>query len=84
MSAILGGCCDALKEQGIHHYGLSVGDQPEAGDLAREGAIVVVSDILQKEGQTVVEEIRAEGGDAVFVKADILRRAKNPNCYGRR
>lgn len=41
---------------------------------AKEGAKVVVSDIQEKNGNDVVSEIRAGGGEAIFVKAD----ASNP------
>jgi NAD(P)-dependent dehydrogenase (short-subunit alcohol dehydrogenase family) len=39
--------------------------------FAREGAKVVLGDILETEGLHTVEEIRAEGGDVVFVKLDV-------------
>jgi NAD(P)-dependent dehydrogenase (short-subunit alcohol dehydrogenase family) len=48
-----------------------------AESFAREGARVVVSDVLIDEGQAVVEAIRQEGGEAVFVAADVGRRADN-------
>lgn len=38
--------------------------------FAKEGAKVVVSDISEKNGKTVVEEIKKYGGEAFFVKAD--------------
>ncbi len=37
---------------------------------AREGAKVVVSDINEKNGDAVVKEIKAAGGEAFFIKAD--------------
>ncbi len=37
---------------------------------AKEGAKVLVSDINEEHGMAVVEEIKAGGGEAVFVKAD--------------
>ncbi|RDV14503.1 SDR family NAD(P)-dependent oxidoreductase [Pontibacter diazotrophicus] len=44
---------------------------------AREGAKVVVSDINEEKGTQVVEEIERQGGDAIFVKADV---AKPEDC----
>src|SRR6185295_18201038 len=38
--------------------------------FAKEGAKVVVSDISEKNGKTVVEEIKKNGGEAFFVRAD--------------
>src|ERR1700750_1840052 len=37
---------------------------------AAEGAKVVVSDIVEKGGNETVAEIKAAGGEAVFIKAD--------------
>lgn len=39
--------------------------------FAKEGAKVVVSGRTVDAGERVVEDIRAEGGDAIFVKADV-------------
>ena len=39
--------------------------------LAKEGAKVVVADILEKEAEEVVAEIKAAGGQAIAVKADV-------------
>jgi NAD(P)-dependent dehydrogenase (short-subunit alcohol dehydrogenase family) len=39
--------------------------------LAREGASVVVTDVLDAEGQAVVEEINDNGGDARFIHQDV-------------
>jgi 3(or 17)beta-hydroxysteroid dehydrogenase len=39
--------------------------------LAKEGAKVVVADIDEVKGNKVVEEIRREGGKAIFVKHDV-------------
>lgn len=46
---------------------------------AREGARVVVSDIHDAEGMRTVEEVKASGGDAIFVHADVsqVRDAEN-------
>jgi len=41
--------------------------------FARQGARVVVADINAAGGQAVVDGIRAEGGDALFVRADMGR-----------
>jgi NAD(P)-dependent dehydrogenase (short-subunit alcohol dehydrogenase family) len=44
----------------------------EAGRLfTREGAKVVLGDVLETEGKTTVEEIRAAGGEAAFVRLDV-------------
>ena len=45
--------------------------------FAREGAKVVVSDISEKNGESVVEEIKKSGGDAFFVKADSSKAEDN-------
>jgi NAD(P)-dependent dehydrogenase (short-subunit alcohol dehydrogenase family) len=39
--------------------------------FAREGAKVVLGDVLEADGLRTAEEIRAEGGDAVFIKLDV-------------
>ncbi|WP_210023346.1 MULTISPECIES: SDR family NAD(P)-dependent oxidoreductase [unclassified Paenibacillus] len=39
--------------------------------FAREGATVIVNDLLEDKGQATVEEIQAAGGQAVFVQADV-------------
>lgn len=44
---------------------------------AREGASVIISDIKEAQGNEVVEEIKRNGGDAIFVKADV---AKPEDC----
>jgi NAD(P)-dependent dehydrogenase (short-subunit alcohol dehydrogenase family) len=44
----------------------------EAGRLfAKEGAKVVLGDVLETEGKTTVEEIRAAGREATFVRLDV-------------
>jgi NAD(P)-dependent dehydrogenase (short-subunit alcohol dehydrogenase family) len=45
--------------------------QSEATIFAREGARVVVGDILEAEGKDVVENITKAGGQARFVKLDV-------------
>ncbi len=39
--------------------------------MAKEGARVVVADIMEKSGQATVKEIKDSGGDAVFARADV-------------
>jgi NAD(P)-dependent dehydrogenase (short-subunit alcohol dehydrogenase family) len=39
--------------------------------LAREGANVMIFDVLEKEGQDTVAQIRKEGGKAMFFKGDV-------------
>lgn len=46
---------------------------------ATEGAKVVVSDISEKGGNDTVSEIKAKGGDAIFVKADTSKPDDNKN-----
>jgi NAD(P)-dependent dehydrogenase (short-subunit alcohol dehydrogenase family) len=43
--------------------------------LAREGANVVIFDVLDKEGGETVAQIRKEGGKAEFVKGDVRNNA---------
>jgi 3-oxoacyl-[acyl-carrier protein] reductase len=43
--------------------------------FAKEGARVVVSDVDQTGGEQVVAEIKADGGEAIFIKADVSRAA---------
>jgi NAD(P)-dependent dehydrogenase (short-subunit alcohol dehydrogenase family) len=45
----------------------------EARLFAREGAKVVLGDVLEPEGRKTEADIRAEGGDAVFVRLDVTR-----------
>jgi NAD(P)-dependent dehydrogenase (short-subunit alcohol dehydrogenase family) len=39
--------------------------------FAREGASIVVTDVLEKEGQETAQAIREAGGKAIFVRADV-------------
>ena len=48
----------------------------EARLFAREGARVVLADVLEAEGKTVADEITAKGGAAVFVRLDVTREAE--------
>ena len=41
--------------------------------FTREGAKVVLGDVLEAEGMRTAEEIRVQGGDAVFVKLDVTK-----------
>jgi NAD(P)-dependent dehydrogenase (short-subunit alcohol dehydrogenase family) len=47
----------------------------EAAIFAREGARVVVADLLEAEGRQVVADIKAAGGVALFVKLDVTSEA---------
>jgi NAD(P)-dependent dehydrogenase (short-subunit alcohol dehydrogenase family) len=47
--------------------------QSEAMLFAREGARVVVGDVLEAEGRQVVDKITAAGGQAKFVALDVTR-----------
>lgn len=58
--------------------------------FAREGAKVVVSDIVVEGGQETVQQIEAAGGESIFVKADVSQAAdvetliaKAVETYGR-
>lgn len=43
----------------------------EARLLAREGAVVVIGDVLEKEGRQLEEEINESGGRALFTRLDV-------------
>jgi NAD(P)-dependent dehydrogenase (short-subunit alcohol dehydrogenase family) len=47
----------------------------EARLFAKEGARVVVGDVLEPEGKVVEERIRAAGGEAAFVRLDVTSEA---------
>jgi NAD(P)-dependent dehydrogenase (short-subunit alcohol dehydrogenase family) len=58
--------------------------------FAQEGAKVVLGDVLEAEGETVAEEIRAAGGEATFVRLDVTSEsdweaavASSERLYGR-
>ncbi len=60
----------ALVSGGARGIGESVGRL-----VAREGAKVVIGDILEAEGRAVEAAIRAAGGDALFVRLDVTDEA---------
>jgi NAD(P)-dependent dehydrogenase (short-subunit alcohol dehydrogenase family) len=43
--------------------------------LAREGAAVVIADVNEEAGSSVVREIRSEGGQAACIVADVASEA---------
>ncbi|TVY10457.1 SDR family NAD(P)-dependent oxidoreductase [Paenibacillus cremeus] len=45
--------------------------QSSAVLFAREGATVIVNDLLEEKGQETIELIRQAGGDAMFIQADV-------------
>lgn len=47
----------------------------EARLFAKEGAKVVIGDILEAQGRSVEAEIKAAGGEAVFVRLDVTHEA---------
>jgi len=47
----------------------------EAHLFAREGARVVVGDVLEAEGRAVEADVRAKGGECVFTPLDVTREA---------
>lgn len=51
--------------------------------FAQEGAKVVVSEINQELGNAAAEEIRAAGGDALFVQTDVTNEASVKNAVER-
>ena len=48
----------------------------EARLFAREGAKVVIADLLEEDGRQVEADIRGSGGEAVFVPMDVTRRRR--------
>ena len=50
--------------------------QSEATIFGREGARVVVADVLETEGRQVADKIKAAGGQATFVKLDVSNEAE--------
>ncbi len=42
-------------------------------EFAKQGAKVVVSGRREKEGHSVIAEIKALGGDAIFVRTDVSK-----------
>lgn len=44
--------------------------------LARQGASVAIVDVNEKEGKKVTERIKKNGGEALFIKADVGRSAQ--------
>ncbi|HXV06716.1 MAG TPA: glucose 1-dehydrogenase [Burkholderiales bacterium] len=61
----------ALITGGAHGMGESM-----ARVFAREGAKVVIGDVLEGEGGEVAASIRAAGGDALFVRLDVSEEAQ--------
>jgi NAD(P)-dependent dehydrogenase (short-subunit alcohol dehydrogenase family) len=43
--------------------------------FAREGAVVVVADVLEDEGRQVADGVHAAGGEAVFMRLDVTEEA---------
>src|SRR2546428_8941864 len=54
----------------------------EARLFAREGAQVVIGDILAAEGGAVEADIRAKGGEAAFVRLDVTSEADWQKAVG--
>ena len=50
--------------------------QSEATIFAREGAKVIVADVLEAEGKQVADKIVSGGGQARFVKLDVTSEAE--------
>ena len=51
--------------------------------LAQEGAKVVVADVVEQNGQKVVDEIKQNGGEAVFVPTDISQKPQVEAMFAR-
>ena len=47
-----------------------------ARTLAEEGAKVVVNDLFQERADAVAEEVRAAGGEALALQADVIKQAE--------
>lgn len=47
--------------------------EADAKLFAKEGAKVVVADVAETQGKRVVEEIKRDGGEAVFIKLDVSK-----------
>ena len=58
--------------------GLGIG-QSAAIILAKEGASIIIADLNQEAGEETVEQIRAMGGEAYFVHADVSDAAQVRN-----
>src|SRR5512137_2305393 len=54
----------------------------EARLFAREGAQVVIGDVLEGEGRSVEAEIKAKGGEAVFTMLDVTRESDWQRAVG--
>ena len=54
----------------------------EARLFAREGAKVIIADVLEDEGRQVEAGIRGAGGEAVFVPLDVTREADWEQAVG--
>jgi 3(or 17)beta-hydroxysteroid dehydrogenase len=44
--------------------------------FAREGATVIVADVLEREGDAVAQSIVANGGNAIFIRLDVAEEAQ--------
>jgi NAD(P)-dependent dehydrogenase (short-subunit alcohol dehydrogenase family) len=72
-----------LKDKVIIVTGATSGlGKSAAVTLAKQGAKVVVSGRREAEGATVVEAIKAAGGEATFVQADVSQEAEVSNLFG--
>jgi len=54
-----------------------------AARFAREGAAVTLSDVAEEAGEKAAESLRAGGAKAIFVRADVTRRADLENVFAR-
>lgn len=49
-----------------------------ATTLAREGAKIVVTDLDDERGQAIVDNIRRNGAEAVFLPQDVTKKSAGP------
>ncbi len=65
---------DRLKDRVAVISGGAAGiGEGDARLFAREGAKVIVTDINEVDGQKIAEDIKKEGGEAVFMKLDVSK-----------
>jgi NAD(P)-dependent dehydrogenase (short-subunit alcohol dehydrogenase family) len=67
----------AMITGGAHGMG-----EAEANMFAKEGAKVVVADVLEEEGQQVVAGINKVGGEAIFVRLDVTNEQEWQRAVG--
>lgn len=75
---------DRLRDRAAIVTGAASGiGEATAALLAREGARVTVADIDAARGEKLVEQIRKDGGNAIFVRCDVSDSAQVQNMVAR-